>query len=188
MFIVTAIEDNDDRAFMLSLYNNYYRLVRKTIYGLTQDNKDIEDLINDVFIKLIEKIPTLGKLNSCKTTAYVVYTSRSVALNHLKHMNVIKKHTYLGEKEDISDNIISTDDNMEEKFFHQADLEALSNAILRLPQSQKDILYFKYILEMSDVEIAGILGISLNSVREYLARARRSAKKLMEKEMLGNGK
>ncbi len=48
MFIVTAIEDNDDRAFMLNLYNNYYRLVRKTIYGLTQNNKDIEDLINGI--------------------------------------------------------------------------------------------------------------------------------------------
>jgi len=70
----------------------------------------------------------------------------------------------------------------------QEELEALSKAIMKLPQSQKDLLYFKYILEMSDKEIAEILRIAPNSVRQYLTRARREAKKLIEKEAISNDK
>ncbi|OPY58988.1 MAG: RNA polymerase sigma factor [Pelotomaculum sp. PtaU1.Bin035] len=61
--------------------------------------------------------------------------------------------------------------------------EELGNAILRLPEKQKDLLYFKYILEMADAEIAEIFGIAPDSVRQYLTRARREAKKLMDKEV-----
>ena len=66
------------------------------------------------------------------------------------------------------------------------ELETLSNAILRLLEKDKDLLYYKYILEMNDVEIAKILSIAPDSVRQYLTRARRKARKLMEKEGHGS--
>lgn len=56
MMIIAAMAGDDDKAFMLSLYNNYYGLVRKTVYNITHDADNAEDLINDTFIKLIEKI------------------------------------------------------------------------------------------------------------------------------------
>ena len=70
--------EEDDRAFMLDLYKNYYNLVRKTVFSLTHDNQDIEDLTDDVFVKLIDKISLIRSFECCKTTAYVVYTSRSM--------------------------------------------------------------------------------------------------------------
>jgi RNA polymerase sigma-70 factor (ECF subfamily) len=186
--MIATIEDDGDRAFMLNLYNNYYALVRKTVYSITHDNNDIEDLINDVFVKLIGKISILRNINCCKTASYVVYTTRSVTINYLKHLSVIKKHTFYGEDADIADSLISMDNDMEDRFVFQSDLEALGNAILKLPQKHKDLLHYKYILEMDDAEIAEVLGINRNSVREYLTRARRNAKKLIDKEMLGNGR
>lgn len=59
----------------------------------------------------------------------------------------------------------------------------LNDIISNLPQKQKDLLFFKYILEMSDEDIAEVFEIAPNSVRQYLTRARRNAKKLMEKEI-----
>lgn len=60
-------------------------------------------------------------------------------------------------------------------------MKEMENAILRLPDKQKDLLYFKYILEMHDRDIAEILKISSDSVRQYLTRARRKAKELLDK-------
>lgn len=188
LLMIAAIENDDDRAFMLELYNKYYGLVRKTVYSISHDNRDIEDLINDVFVKLIEKTSVLKDINGCKLAAYVVYTSRSVAINHLKHQSVVNKHTFYGEDADISDSLISIDNHMEDRFEYRSDLEALGNAILKLPQKQKDLLHYKYTLEMDDAEIAEVLGINRNSVREYLTRARRNAKKLIDQEVVGNGR
>lgn len=71
------MEGQDGKAFMLSLYQDYYGLVRKTVYNITHEEDNMEDLINNTFLKLIEKISLIRTLDGCKTAAYVVYTSRS---------------------------------------------------------------------------------------------------------------
>ena len=182
MLMIAAMDDDDDKTFMLNLYKDYYALVRKTIYRVMSDNKDIEDLINDTFIKLIEKISLIRTFDCCKTVTYVVYTARSVTINFIKHRDVQRKRTYYGGEADAVEEIVSSDDSVEDTLIHRETLKLLSDAVLKLPEKQKNLLYFKYILSMSDTEIAEDLGIGPSSVRQYLTRARRETKKLMEKE------
>lgn len=179
--LITQLDD-DDKAFMLDLYKNYYNLARKTIYSITHNNENIEDLIDDAFIKLIENISKIRTLDCCRTTSYVVYTFRSVAINYLKHNDVEKKHIYYTENMNLTEDDLGSEDNIEERLVQQEELALLTIIFSKLPQSQKDLLYYKYILEMSDKDIAEILGIAPASVRQYLTRARRNAKRLIEKE------
>lgn len=83
LMVVTQLDD-DDSMFMLNLYKNYYGLAKKTIYNMIDGKNDVEDLINDVFIKLIEKISLLRTFERCKLTSYIVYTIRSIAINLFK--------------------------------------------------------------------------------------------------------
>ena len=182
MLMIAAMDDDDDKTFMLNLYKDYYALVRKVVYSIISDNKDIEDLMNYTFIKLIEKVSLIRTFDCCKTAAYVVYTARSVTINFIKHRDVQRKHTYYGGEADAVEEIVSSDDSIEDSLIHRETLESLSDAVLKLPERQKNLLYFKYILSMTDTEIAEELGIGSNSVRQYLTRARRDAKKLMEEE------
>jgi RNA polymerase sigma-70 factor (ECF subfamily) len=183
IMLIAAMEGDYDKAFMLNLYHDYYGLVRKTVYNITHDADHVEDLINDTFIKLIEKVSLIRTLDSCKRTAYIVYTSKSVAINFIKHRDVRKKYAYYGKDRDLAERVSNLEDTMEDRIVRQEEIEELGNAILRLPEKQKDLLYFKYILEMKDRDIAEIFEISPDSVRQYLTRARRKAKELMDKEM-----
>ncbi len=94
--ILEAIKElnDDDRAFMIKLYHKYYALIRKTIYHMTYCNKYIDDLINDAFVKLIEKVSLLCQLDSCKISSYIFYTAKSVSINYIKHKSVENKHMY----------------------------------------------------------------------------------------------
>nr|WP_041285575.1 sigma-70 family RNA polymerase sigma factor [Desulfoscipio gibsoniae] len=183
MMIIAAMEGEDNKAFMLNLYRDYYGLVRKTVYNITHDADNVEDLINDTFIKLIEKISLIRTLESCRLAAYVVYTSKSVAINYIKHKSVQRKHAYYGGDTDLTEKVPDLEDTIEERIIHHEEMEEMGNAILRLPEKQKDLLYFKYILGMADAEIAETFGIAPGSVRQYLTRARKEAQKLMDKEM-----
>jgi len=183
MMIIAAIEGEDDKAFMQNLYQEYYGLVRKTVYNITHNANNVEDLVNDTFIKLIEKISTIRTLDSCKTAAYVVYTSKSVTINYIKRKDIHNKHTYFGGDMDLAEKVPSLEDTIEERFIRQEEIEELKNAILKLPEKHKDLLNFKYLLGKTDAEIAEMYGIVPNSVRQYLTRARREALKLMDKEM-----
>lgn len=117
--LITTLESDDDKDFMLDLYKNYYSLVRKTIYNITHDNKDIEDLINDIFIKLIEKISLIRTLGCYKLTTYIVYTARSITANYIKHKKVENKHIYYGDDTDIAEDISNYEDGSEVKLIHQ---------------------------------------------------------------------
>lgn len=180
--IISKMEDDDDKVFILNLYQDYYSLVRKTVYNITHEVDNLEDLINNIFLKLIEKISLIRTLDSCKTAAYVVYTSKNAAINFIKHRDVEKKHGYYGADTDFVEAIPGLEETIEDRIIHQEEIEEMANAILRLPKKEKDLLYFKYVLEMDNGKLAEILGIAPTSVREYLTRARKKAKMLMDKE------
>lgn len=183
MFLLMVEQcSDDDRAFMLNLYKNYYGLVRKTIFNITNDVSDIEDLINDAFIKLIGKVDVIKRLDKHKLASYIAYTSRSVAINYIRHKQVERKYSYSDTYTDAIDALANNakDETIEERLIKQEEMESLVNAVKGLPQDKKDLLYFKYVLEMDNAQIAEVLGISPDSVRQYLTRARRCARKLME--------
>ena len=180
--LLSTIQDDDDRVFLLDLYTGYYALIRSTVNKVTHDGQENDDLVEDTFLKLIEKISLLRTFDCCKTASYVVYTARSVAINFIRHRDVQNKHSYYGAQEDVLEGLADTKERMEDWYLRREELGSLSDAVLKLPGRQKNLLYFKYVLDMSDAEIAERLSISPGSVRDYLTRARRAARDLVEKE------
>ena len=58
-YCILAIEDDSDRAFMTSLYNRYGRLIYHQIFRIVADTWAAEDLMQEVLIKLIERVKEL---------------------------------------------------------------------------------------------------------------------------------
>jgi len=188
LVLFATITDTDDRDFMMDLYKRHYGLVRSAILKVIRDTDHLEDLINDTFLKLIGRISVLRTLNCCKMAAYVVYTSRSISINFIRRRAVQNKHIYFGLDEDLAEGMANPEEMVENKVVYFEEREELWRAVLRLPEKQKNLLYFKYVLEMHDTEISETLGITPDSVRQYLTRARRAAKKLINEEVKGNDK
>ena len=181
MFVLlVTLTDESDRELIIVLYRNHYALVRKVIYGITRDRNNIEDLINDSYIRLIKKISTLRALDCHRTVAYLVYTARSVAINYISHRGVQGKHLYYGQDADIGDTVVDLAAAVEERIVYRENVEELYQGLASLPESYKDVLYFRYILGMTDAEIAEKLDITTVSVRQYLTRARRVARQRMQ--------
>ncbi len=141
-------------------------------------------MVQDAFIRLLEKITLLRTLDHCRKTAYIAYTGMSVAINYVKHRDVVSKYTFFGMESDLSEDLRNERDDLEDQIIHRLDVESLCNSLLDLPEAQRDVLVFKYFLELSDAEISEILGISPKSVPQYVRRARLAAKKHFRKEAL----
>ena len=187
LVLFATITDPDDRDFMMDLYKGHYGLVRSAILKVIRDRDCLEDLINDTFLKLIGKISILRTLDCCRLVTYVVYTSRSISINFIRQRAVQNKHIYFGLNEDLAERVTDPRETVEDKVVYWEEREDLWGTILRLPEKDKDLLYFKYVLELHDADIAKILNISPTSVRQYLTRARRAAKKLINEEVKNHG-
>ena len=180
--IIMAIENDDDRDFMITLYTDYYGLMRKHAYQIVEDNSVTEDMIHDACIRLINNISTVRTLKCCVLPAYLVSTIRRVCLNYVIRNNSVKQKEIFGLPEDFIDDIADKSASVEDSALLQLDIERLEKSISKLPQNYQDVLNFKYLLDMRDDEIAQTIGIQKNSVRQYLTRARRKALIVMKTE------
>lgn len=65
--------------------------------------------------------------------------------------------------------------------------QALQNALAKLPERQRTAITLNYYQEMSNIEAAAVMGVSIEALESLLARARRTLRTLMsEKVIPGN--
>lgn len=138
--------------------------------------------MNDTFIRLMERITLLHTLNCYKLNSYVVLTGKRVAINHIRERESQSRYiAWVGDME-AAVGAIECDDSLEERIVSQDEFARLKATIQCLPKKLRDVLFCKYLLEMEDKEIAQELLISSDSVRQYLTRARRAARQLIEEK------
>ena len=180
--IIMAIENDDDREFMSALYINLYPLMKTTAYTIVKDTATAEDLAQDAIAKLIDKIDTLRSLDERRQASYVISTVTNISKNYYnKHLGA-KNIVLLGIDDDHADEVYDETESIERSFDVKEDYKDLGEAIKKLPEKDRALLYLKYNLEKSDQEIGEILNINKNSVREYLTRARRKARKYITRK------
>lgn len=173
---ILVIEDENDRKFMADLFIQYHRLMYGTIRSIVKSDIDAEDVLQSTVEKLIDKIPTLKELNQAKRINYIVSACKNTARNANRDQARHRTWSYENEiTEQASDVEISED------VIRQIEMESLQRIWPLLDERSRYLLEAKYLLELDNCQIAKDLGISPNSVRTYLVRARKTAYDLIEK-------
>ena len=174
MFIIMALCDDEDSCqFFVDLYREYRPLMYSIALRYVNNPSSAEDLVHDALVKLIEKEDTITKLSRCTLTSYIVYTVRNLSKNYLRRMNLEQRHF---ADIDLSSSEFIAIDNAplpEEVILMSERREEFIEVWNTLPNDTKFLLEGKYILGLSDKELAAEFDCSPNSIRMKLTRARR---------------
>lgn len=175
--LLLSINNEDDRLFIADLYEQFYPIMKKKALSIIHDTSIVEDLINDAFIKFIDKIEILKTLDSCKRASYIVITIRNISINYIKKRNNEKNKMHLSGYDNFIETLPDIACTLEEDYTTKETYQALGEAIRQLSERDRNLLFYKYYLELTDKEIAKLMNIPVNNIREYLVRARRRALK-----------
>lgn len=175
----------NDKAFFHEFYegnkNFMFYIARK--YASTQT--DCEDIVQETTVRLIHNIPALRELTPNKAAKYIALTVRSVFMDFEK-----RKH---------GSRTVFLDDDMLEALIKAEVLIAdgipdisarMEVELLKRSLEPRDwlVLEGKYILGYTQEELAPQLGVSPDSVRMILSRARANARKILQRdEKVGGG-
>ena len=175
--ISIMLEASSDREYMIELYQTYEKLMYFTANRFTSNYADIEDIVQDSVIKLIHKVETLRGLERCRLTGYIVSTVRNTAINHLKSEGIINKHTYRdsGDLDEIETLALPLDELM----VLAERQDALISVWDCISETDRYLLEGRYILELTNAEMALHLECKESSIRMKLTRARRNALKML---------
>lgn len=176
--VILQIENDDDRQFVMELYQQYKFIMFKTAYNIVEDAHTAEDLVQDCCITIIDNLDKIRGVEPCKQRAYIVSIVKNSSINFVVKRNRRSKYSFLSENEQVFDGTVS-DESVDDSLLQESDIESVRKALLKLSERDRTILRMKYFDQLSDKEIASYLEIKANSVRYYLTLARRQLKAVL---------
>lgn len=178
--IIAAIENDFEREFITRIYLTYYKKMRAKAFFIIHDESEADEIVQESFVKLIEHVQDLMRIDPIKVPVYVMVTVKNISITHWHKAKKEKENQVLIDDYDLDRWAMDENALPEEVYIHEEDLEALADMLPKLPEKDRMVLESKYILELSDEEIAKELNIATKSVRSYLTRARRKAFAMMK--------
>ena len=164
------IETNEDKSKFEEIYNTYKGLMYHVAFARMQHIQDAEDAVHHVFVKIAENIKNIDPV-SPKTKQLVV----TMVDNRVTDVFRIRgRHPVRSFNDEINN---STTVEIEGEAL-------LTEAILKLPEQQRMVIWMKYRYGYSLKEISKMLNISLAWAQKIDQRAK---KKLEEFYKEGGG-
>ena len=164
------------------IIQKYQSKVFGLIYNMTKNQNDIEDLAQEVFIKIYKNLGKFKGESSLYTWIYKITVN--LCLDEMKkRKNVI----YLDEKIEVDDGEVNrelpSEENSQEKLYEEKELqEKLHNCINKLPEKQRVMIVLRDIKGFSYEEISKITDVKLGTVKSQINRARLKLKELLDEE------
>ena len=178
--------DGDQNAFT-TLVNKYQKSVHALVWRKIGDFHIAEELTQDVFLKVYRRLSTLKRPDHFPGWLYVIATrhcfswlrKRQLPTKSLDAMSTV-------ELEEVCYAQYEAARDEETTIEHQREL--VKRLLKKLPESERTVVTLYYLAEMKSEEISAFLGVSSNTIRSRLRRARERLEKeeVMIQEVLGN--
>lgn len=164
----------EDKQFFQQFYEENKGLLFYIANKYAASTSDCEDLVQDAVLRLMCNLSSLRGLNRYKAAKYIALTVRSAYLDLMK-----RRHS----RQEISMDEIILEGLLEQDPLLTDQASDLRMELIHLKQSlsPKDwmLLEGKYILGYDQEELGRLLGISSDSVRMTLSRARARARSIL---------
>jgi RNA polymerase sigma-70 factor, ECF subfamily len=161
------------------LYNQYFPKVFAYVYGRVQDREISLDIVSDVFEKAYVKKRSLRSMEAFGSWLFTI--ARNEVSSHWRK----EKPAMKAAQEAAWENELHNQPRgPEESLLHRERLDALSAQVRQLPRREPEIIALKFDAELTNREIASILGTSEVNVRVTIFRALR---KLRERIQMAGG-
>ena len=169
MLILLTMPDNaPERDRFTKLYRRYCGLMLYTANRVLHNDADAEDAVQQAFVYIAEHMHKVGAIESPKTRAYAALIAEHSAIDLLRKR---KKEDALPFEE--------LEYGAESDFSGGG---ALTDAMLRLPARDREALLLRDDSGLSLRELAVLYGVSYDSARMLIARARQALQIIMEEE------
>jgi len=169
--------ENDQQSagnYIAEVYERYHVMIYRICYMLMKNTADTEDAVQNTFINMIKNRKRFNDAEHEK--AWLIRTAVNICKNDLKHWRRKNKNL---DNYNLSSQITEDYDSLSINSDMTANLSDKSqmydetlDAVLRLPQKYKAVIYLYYYEGYKSAEIAQMLHKPQSTVRNHLSEAR----------------
>ena len=162
--LIAALRRGEEWA-AAGVWDRFAPLVRRILFRALGPAADVEDLVQETFLRLYRKLPGLREVDACQ--GFVVTVTTRVLQGELRSRWVRR---WLG---------LSPDGTVPERAADSADLEARDalarfyRLLDRLAPQQRTVFVLRHIEGLELTQVAAAAGVSLATVKRWLPRITR---------------
>ena len=157
--LILAMAEGDMGA-LAELYKRYAPGMRRFVTGLIKDKAKAEDIVQNVFLRLMSSNPSFENVTAFKNWLFVCARNEVVSTLRSKWESQVDRVTVLPER--VSDGIQP-----------EAMMPVLNSVLAKMPRKRSEVFRMSKLNGLSDEEIAARMGISVRTVQKHLELARR---------------
>ena len=173
--LIRQVLDGDQGAFT-ALVNKYQKSVHALVWRKIGDFHIAEEITQDVFLKVYKRLSTLKRPELFPGWLYVIATRDCVSWLRKKELPTKSLDAMsTAELEEICYAQHEADRSEAAAIEHQR--ECVKRLLQKLPESERTVVTLYYLAEMKSEEISTFLGVSSNTIRSRLRRARERLEK-----------
>ncbi|MFS0781337.1 RNA polymerase sigma factor SigX [Bacillus sp. 1P06AnD] len=161
------------------LYEKYHQELFQFLFYMVKDRHTAEDLMQEVYIKVLQSYHRFEKKSSEKTWLYSI--ARNTAIDYFRKQKSWKQR--LLENFDWSRDSIADDQPLPEELAEaNEDTQLIYSCLGHCTNDQRLVIVLRYIQGLSIAESAEALGWTAAKVKTTQHRALKMLKKVMEQE------
>lgn len=155
----------NEKAFQ-ALHYQLYPGLYKYACKILNDSETANDLLQDVFLKMWCRKSSLNSIRNIE--GYFYQTTRFFIISYLREQ---KAERFKFERFEISGLSFSAEETLIKKEQSVESERRLSAALGKLPERQREIVYFRYYQGLNYQQIVHLTGIRYQSVINHIYRA-----------------
>ena len=158
------------------LYHRYFPRVFAYVYGRVSDKELALDIVANVFEKAYLKRPSLRSFDAFSSWLFTI--ARNEVASHWRREKPFSKAMQEAARES---ELNHQPPNPEEAVLQKERIAALTALLQQLPKREQEIIALKFDAELTNREIAAILGTSEVNVRVTIFRALRKLRDRLQR-------
>ena len=154
-------------------YQQFFPRVFAYVYGRIHNVHQTEDLVSEVFERAFLKMGSLRNDEAFATWLFTI--ARNIVTSHAR-----KRGRESVVDPDILKSVVATTVSVENEVLIREEVAAVVECLKKFPQREQDIVSLKFDAELTNGQIAQVMGLSEANVRVILFRTLRKLREMMK--------
>ncbi|UCS94393.1 sigma-70 family RNA polymerase sigma factor [Echinicola marina] len=159
--LIAQYRNGSEAAFEM-LVDKYKSRVFTTIYMIVKDQGLAEDLLQDVFVKVIQTLNSDRYNEEGKFQPWLMRIAHNLAIDYFRKMKRYPS-IVMEDGSSLFNTLKFAEDNVEDQKVKDETHELVRDLINELPEAQKQVLIMRHYMDLSFQEIADQTGVSINT-------------------------
>ncbi len=178
--LMSQYTNGNEEAFA-TLVDRHKKKIYTTIYLIVKDQYLAEDLMQEVFVKVVNTVKT-GRYNEeGKFLPWVTRIAHNLAIDNFRKAKRYPT-VVMEDGSSVFNTLEFSEDSIESKRIKEDTHALLRDLIKELPDAQREVLMMRHYMQMSFQEIADATGVSINTALGRMRYALINLRKKMDKK------